>query len=170
MDNIRLAQFLVSIADELDENGFEQEASEVDNIIKGLVVEAQVNQLENPFRYMQEEKYKTSQGEIPMPYPGETYQEWYSRLLPADRYRLHLIHKDKPGQGSWFKTVGGGEAHDVYRQLEEGREFADQTRYPGYKFLGRDINTGGLWYQGKDGKYWYQNPQTQQWKEYNKFW
>mgnify|MGYP001369144204 FL=1 len=43
MNNIKLAKLLVSIADELDDNGFEKEANDVDNMIKRLVVEAQDN-------------------------------------------------------------------------------------------------------------------------------
>lgn len=41
MDKIRLAQALVPIADELDERGLEEEATELDEIIQDLVAEAE---------------------------------------------------------------------------------------------------------------------------------
>jgi len=82
---------------------------------------------------------------------------------------INIKHRKEKNPGSWWKT-NKGEAADIYRQLEQARLYADQTKYPGYKFLGRDKVTSGLWYQGPDGKYWYQDPQTQQWKNYQKFW
>lgn len=42
MNKIRLAQALVPIADELDERGLEEEASELDEIIQDLVSEAKI--------------------------------------------------------------------------------------------------------------------------------
>lgn len=171
MDNIRLAQFLVSIADELDDNGFEKEANDVDNIIKGLVVEAQ----ENPNITARGEDYGIDYSQrkreydeynLPIPFEDETYQEWYSQLNELQKDLVNLKHRRERNPGSWWKT-NKGEAADLYRQLDQSRLYADQTKYPGYEFLGRDKVTGGPWYKSKDGKYWYQDPQTEQWKEFS---
>lgn len=170
MDNIRLAQFLVSIADELDENGFVKEANDVDDIIKGLVVEAK----ENPnitargFDYgidYSQRKREFDEIGLPIPFEDETYQEWYSQLNELQKDLVNLKHRRERNPGSWWKT-NKGEAADLYRQLDQARKYSDATRYPGFVFKGRDYITGGAWYQSeKDGKYWYQDPQTQTWQQ-----
>lgn len=57
---------------------------------------------------------------------------------------------------------------DISNEIDKSIKIAAnyQRDYPGYIFLGYDVNTGGPWYQG-EGRYWYLPPGGRQWIPYN---
>ncbi len=81
MNKIRLAQALVPIADELDERGLEEEASELDEIIQDLVAESELEKgmgkkAEN--RYLENLKLKSIGDTIAPPYLHSPMQNYYA--------------------------------------------------------------------------------------------
>ena len=80
MNKIRLAQALVPIADELDERGLEEEASELDEIIQDLVAESELEKGmgKKAHRYLENLKLKSIGDTIAPPYLHSPMQNYYA--------------------------------------------------------------------------------------------
>ena len=131
MNKIRLAQALVPIADELDERGLDEEASELDEIIQDLVSEAKIesgmqreSQANNPPLTGYNQLPSVSGGGSGS-YGDDDYQKWYAKLTPEQKA---LVHKQF---GNIWQASGMGEAKrafDAYRGLAPEVKINDYSK------------------------------------------
>lgn len=169
MDKLKLAQALVPIADELDEEGLFEESFELDEIIKELVssVDSKMNKVSQADYTERQKDYRG----IPMPQAGEDKQAWFNSLSAEDKAKVHT-HFSNP----WL-TLGRGESQNAFNDLTlqkaqgiqgQQQQYQEGKDWKQFKFLGKDTVSGAPWYQDTtSGQYWYQDPQSKQWKSYN---
>ena len=170
MNPIKLAQALIPVADELDDNGLNEDAIHLDNLIKKIVSNFHADMIKKS--QIAGERQKDRRG-IPMPYPGEDYQNWYASLSASEKGKVHRNYR------SWYQTAGGGEAKrafDNLQHLNQNQQYApaqnnsqsQSSNNSKWKFLGNDVNTGGAWQQDTTtNKYWYQDPVSKQYQSFD---